>query len=87
MANRAGSNAFHGSLYEFNRVSALASNSFDNNAQGIDKGVFTRNQLGYSAGGRVIKDKLFFFSSTEWTRVRSTGEVISIVPTPQLIAA
>jgi outer membrane receptor protein involved in Fe transport len=87
VATKAGSNSFHGSLYEFNRISALASNSFDNNANGIPKGVFTRNQFGYSVGGRVIKDKLFFFSSTEWTRVRSSGEVISLVPTPQLLAA
>ncbi len=86
VATKAGSNAFHGTLFEFNRLSALATNDFDSNAQGIPKGVFTRNQFGYSAGGRVIKDKLFFFSSTEWTRVRSTGEVISIVPTPELIA-
>jgi hypothetical protein len=87
VATRAGSNTFHGSLYEFNRVSALASNDFDNNAQGLEKGVFTRNQFGYSAGGRVIKDKLFFFSSTEWTRIRSSQEVISMVPTPELIAS
>lgn len=87
VATRAGSNTFHGTLYEFNRVSALASNGFDNNANGIPKGVFTRNQFGYSVGGRIIKDKLFFFSSTEWTRIRSTGEEISLVPTPQLIAA
>jgi hypothetical protein len=87
VATRAGSNAFHGSLYEFNRVSALASNDFDNNAQGLEKGVFTRNQFGYSAGGRLIKDKLFFFSSTEWTRIRSSQEVISMVPTPELIAS
>jgi hypothetical protein len=87
VATRAGSNNFHGSLYEFNRVSALASSEFNDNANGIKKGVFTRNQFGYSAGGRVIKEKLFFFSSTEWTRVRSTGEVISIVPTPELLAA
>jgi outer membrane receptor protein involved in Fe transport len=87
VATRAGSNAFHGSLYEFNRISALASNGFANNANEIPKGVFTRNQFGYSVGGRVIKDKLFFFSSTEWTRIRSTGEVISLIPTPQLIAA
>lgn len=86
VATKAGSNSFHGSLYEFNRISALASNDFDNNAQGIPKGTFTRNQFGYSAGGRVIKDKLFFFNSTEWTRVRSTGEVISIVPTPELLS-
>jgi outer membrane receptor protein involved in Fe transport len=87
VATKAGSNSFHGSLFGFNRVSALASNDYDNNAQGIPKGVFTRNQFGYSAGGRIVKDKLFFFSSTEWTRVRSTGEVISIVPTPELINA
>jgi len=87
VATKAGSNTFHGSLYEFNRVSALASNSFDNNANGLPKGVFTRNQFGYAVGGPVIKDKLMFFSSTEWTRVRSSGEVISLVPTPQLLAA
>jgi len=87
VATRAGSNTFHGSLYEFNRISALASNGFDNNANSIAKGVFTRNQFGYSVGGKLIKDKLFFFSSTEWTRVRSTGEEISLVPTSQLLAA
>ena len=86
VATKAGSNSLHGSLYEFNRISALASNSFDNNANGLNKSVFTRNQFGYSVGGRVIKDKLLFFSSTEWTRVRSSGEVISLVPTPELLA-
>jgi hypothetical protein len=86
VATKAGTNSLHGSLYEFNRVSALASNDFDNNAQGIPKGVFTRNQFGYSVGGRLIKDKLFFFSSTEWTRIRSSQQVISLVPTPELLA-
>src|SRR5262249_18830623 len=87
LATKSGTNSFHGTLFEFNRVSALAANDFVNNANGIDKGVFTRNQFGYSVGGRIIKDKLFFFSSTEWTRVRSTGDAITLVPTPQLLAA
>src|SRR5215467_574790 len=87
LATKSGTNTFHGSLYEFNRISALASNDFFNNANSIDKGVFTRNQFGYSIGGRIIKDKLFFFSSTEWTRVRSTQDVISLVPTPAFIAS
>src|SRR5215813_4717209 len=36
VATRAGSNDFHGSAYEFNRVSALASNSFSNNARELE---------------------------------------------------
>jgi hypothetical protein len=87
VATKAGTNAFHGTLFEFNRTSRLASNDFDTNAQGLEKSVFTRNQFGYSVGGRVIKDKLFFFSSTEWVRVRSSANVINWVPTPQFLAA
>ena len=74
-------------LYEFNRVSDLASNSFNNNAYGLDKPVYVRNQFGYSLGGPVKKNKLFFFSSTEWTRVRSAANITTIVPDPALIAA
>ncbi len=84
---KGGSNEFHGSIYEFNRVSRLASNGFDNNAFKVEKGVFTRNQFGYAVGGPIIKSKLLFFNSTEWTRVRSTGEALTYVPTAQLIAA
>ncbi|MGH9873258.1 MAG: carboxypeptidase regulatory-like domain-containing protein [Pyrinomonadaceae bacterium] len=84
---RNGSNAFHGSGFGFNRISRLASNGFNNNANGIARGVFTRNQFGYTFGGPAIKDKLFFFNSTEWTRVRSAGDVLSVVPTAALINA
>jgi len=81
-----GSNAFHGGAYEFNRVSALASNTFDNNANSIPKSVFTRNQFGFSLGGPVVKDKLFFFVNPEWVRVRSTAIEDATIATPQLIA-
>src|SRR5581483_6578096 len=87
VATRAGSNDFHGSAYGFNRVSRFASNDFDNNANGIPKGRFVRNQFGYSVGGPIVRDKFFFFNSTEWIRVRSNEEVINLVPTPQLLAA
>jgi hypothetical protein len=87
VATKAGSNSFHGSAYEFNRVSALSSNGFDNNAYGIPKGVFTRNQFGYSVGGPIKKDKLFFFNNTEWIRIRSISMSTALIPTNQLIAA
>jgi outer membrane receptor protein involved in Fe transport len=86
VVTKSGSNSFHGTAYEFNRVSRFASNPFQNNANGIDKPVFVRNQFGYSAGGPVKKDKIFFFSSTEWTRVRSGGTVFAWVPDPAFIA-
>jgi outer membrane receptor protein involved in Fe transport len=86
VATKAGGNQFHGTLYEFNRVSALAATGFSDNANGNPKGVFTRNQFGYSVGGPVIKDKVFFFNSTEWIRTRSQTPFLSIVPTAQLLA-
>ncbi|MDQ3134743.1 MAG: TonB-dependent receptor, partial [Acidobacteriota bacterium] len=85
VATRGGSNDFNGTAYAFNRLSRLASNGFANNATNVPRGVFTRNQFGYSAGGRIIRDKLFFFNSTEWTRVRSQGDLLAFVPTQQLI--
>src|SRR4029079_19621838 len=70
VATKSGTNQFHGTVYEFNRLSRLASKDFDLNAQyppagapENKKGVFTRNQFGYSIGGPVFKDKLFFFNS------------------------
>ena len=84
---RSGTNQFHGTIYEFNRVSALAANTFDNNARGFPRAVFTRNQFGYAVGGPVFKDKLFFFQSTEWIRVRSQQSNVALVPTPEFISA
>src|SRR5579884_3987751 len=86
VATKSGTNAFHGSAYEFNRISSLASNTYDNGANGIPKQVFTRNQFGYSIGGPVVKDKLFFFNSTEWTRVRSNGTQLAYVLDPAFLA-
>lgn len=87
VVTKSGSNAFHGSLYEFNRVSALTSNDYNSNANGVPKAKYTRNQFGYSLGGPIVKDKLFFFSNMEWTRIRSAANVEVAVPDPAFIAA
>lgn len=81
-----GTNEFHGSVYDFNRNSALAANSFDNNANNLDKAVFNRHQFGGTIGGPIKKDKLFLFGTVEPTTVRSQGARQFFVPTPQLIA-
>ncbi len=87
VVTKSGSNDFRGSLYAYNRNSALSSNTFDNNARGIDRPNFNRNQFGYSIGGPIVKNKLFFFNNTEWTRLRSVGPRTVVVPTAQLLAA
>ena len=87
VVTKSGTNEFHGTAYEFNRVSDLASNGFNNNAYGIPRSVFDRNQFGYSLGGPAIKNKLFFFSSTEWIRIRSIAATEVVVPDQNLIAA
>ena len=84
---KGGTNSLHGSAYEFFRPSTFASNSYYNNANGIPQHRFTRNAFGYSVGGPVVKDKLFFFNNTEWTRVRSSNVVQYYIPTSQFIAA
>lgn len=93
VSTKSGTNGIHGSAYEFNRISTLASDGYQNNyLHALDptnvaaKPRYTHNQFGYSVGGPIKRDKLFFFSSTEWTRIRSAQNVSATVPTPDLIA-
>jgi outer membrane receptor protein involved in Fe transport len=87
LVTKSGTNAFHGSAYEYNRVSALSSNTYQNGATDTPKGVFTRNDFGFSIGGPIIKDKLFFFSNTEWLRVRSSAPTQYTIVDPTSYAA
>ena len=83
---KSGTNSLHGSLYDYNRNSAMAANTFDNNAHNLPRAVFNRHQFGGTVGGPVRKGKLFFFASSEAIRVRSSGPNNFFVPTPQLLA-
>jgi hypothetical protein len=88
-ATKQGTIALHGSVYEFLRNSALDSrNFFDFQNNGTIKPTptakpeFRRNQFGASAGGPIVKDKLFFFGNYEGLR-DSTGQTNNTsVPEP-----
>ncbi len=86
LATKSGSNTFHGSAYEYNRVSALSSNSFFDNANGNPKAAYTRNQFGGSLGGPIKKNKLFFFGNAEWNRIRSSSNTTVYVVDPAFVA-
>ena len=86
VATKAGSNKFHGNLWEFNRIAAVTANTVTNAQSGLPKGQYTRNQFGFDIGGPIFKDKLFFLGSVEWTRVRSSATQLASVVTPQFLA-
>src|SRR6267154_5529898 len=57
---KSGTNRFHGSAYEYNRVSALAARSFFNRPPN-PVARSTYNYYGGSVGGPIIRNKTFFF--------------------------
>ncbi|PYV59487.1 MAG: TonB-dependent receptor [Acidobacteria bacterium] len=85
VATKNGTNNFHGSAYEYNRVSALSSNSFFNNANGNPQPTFVRNQFGGSVGGPIKRNKVFFFGNGEWNRIRSNAQRTRWVVDPSFV--
>jgi len=54
---RSGTNAFHGSVYEFLRNNAFDARNYFNNQGPQDP--FRQNQFGGTLGGPIVKDKMF----------------------------
>jgi hypothetical protein len=71
---KGGTNTWHGSLFEYNRIQALAANSWFSNNAGIQDSL-VRNQFGGSIGGPIIKDKTFFYFTAEAHRLRTASPV------------
>ncbi len=72
VVTKSGANAFHGDLFEFFRNGDLNGRP-KGDAYGSQppRDSIKRNQFGGTAGGRIIKDKLFFFGGYQGTRQRS----------------
>ncbi len=72
VVTRSGSNAFHGSAWEFFRNTDLNANSFfDNRDGGGVQQALNQNQVGGSVGGPIKKDKIFFFVDYQETRQKN----------------
>ncbi len=77
---KSGTNRLHGTAYEFFRNGALdARNFFAPADEPAPK--YQRNQFGFSLGGPVIKDRLFFFADYEGTRVGEGITRVTNIPT------
>src|SRR5580704_8434729 len=82
---RRGSNALHGRVYEDFRNTVLNANSWFNNAIGQPRNPIILNDFGGSAGGRIIKDKLFFFGSFAMSK-QPGGYIAGINPLIQILS-
>ncbi len=72
MTTRSGTNEFHGAAYEFLRNEVLDTRTFF----APRKAPLRYNIFGASYGGRIIKDKTFFFANYEGAR-RNDGVTLS----------
>ncbi len=90
-STKSGSNQFHGDVFEYAYLNTPGFQDFgrdpfaNNNA--LSPGVYTptthQNQFGGSLGGRIIKDKLFFFGDAQITVNHSGGSALTGVPSAQ----
>lgn len=86
--SKSGTNQWHASAFEIHRNSALAAIPADSKLVGVTKNpVDIENTWGFSLGGPVVKNKLFFFGSPQWDHDRSTANGSTLtLPTANGIA-
>ncbi|MFN7994091.1 MAG: carboxypeptidase-like regulatory domain-containing protein [Bryobacteraceae bacterium] len=84
VATKSGTNTLHGTAYDFLRNDALdAKNYFTDvfGGPGTKKPPLRYNQFGGTVGGKIVRDKVFFFGSYEGLRRPSGSIVTDTVPT------
>src|SRR5262249_2252667 len=69
IVTRSGTNAFHGSAFEYFRNDALDARDWFVNANGLPKPEERQHDFGGVAGGPLVNDKTFFFVSVEALRL------------------
>jgi hypothetical protein len=82
---KSGTNALHGSAFEYYDGNALEARGFFLPA-GQTNGALVENQFGGTIGGPIVKNKLFYFGSYEGTYWHALAGGIFSIPTPAMIA-
>jgi len=87
LVTKRGTNAIHGTAFEFFRNDVLNANDYFLKQDGQPRPVIKQNQFGGSLGGPIVADRLFYFGSYQGTRQRNGlggGLCNSNVPSPPL---
>lgn len=83
IVTRSGTNQFHGSLFDYLRNDVLDANNWFNgftNNPPLPKAEERQNDFGGTVGGRIFKDRTFFFFSYEGLRLRLPQTTLTTVP-------
>ncbi len=80
VVTKGGGNTFHGSAYDFVRNNALDARPFNLPTPVLPE--FRRSQFGGSAGGPLVKSKLFWFFSYEGLRLHQAAAALTTVTVP-----
>jgi hypothetical protein len=80
MTSRAGTNNFHGALFDYIRSDKFDSNDWFANAGGYPKGRESQERPGGVLGGPIVRNKTFFFISFERLNLEAPESVIADVP-------
>jgi Ca-activated chloride channel family protein len=80
VVTRAGTNAFHGSLFHFFGNNALDANDWFATSRGLNEPARRLNNFGGTFDGPIKKNKVFFFGSYEGLRLRQPMTAITDVP-------
>src|SRR5579862_7601544 len=86
ITTKSGTNAFHGTAYEYLRNKVLDANDFFSQRNGLPRAPLVQNQFGATIGGPIRKDNTFFFFGWEREVIRSTADATSTVPTAAELA-
>jgi hypothetical protein len=81
LTTKSGTNAFHGTAYEYLRNKVLNANDYFSNQAGLARVPLIQNQFGGTIGGPIRKDKTFFFFGYEYEKLKTGTLVTSTVPT------
>lgn len=75
---KSGTNEFHGSVSEYHTNSRLRSRNFFYLGNRLPKNIL--NQYGFTVGGPVLRNKLFFFGDFEGTKRRQNASGFQTLP-------
>ena len=80
IVTRSGSNELHGSAFEYFRGGGLDANDWFANSRGLPRPAIRQHDFGATLGGRLVRNRAFFFASYEGMRLRQPQVALPELP-------